>query len=88
MGQIWKPIEEVREYGNQTEFVETNPFGQVSEGKQNIPVNGRQITDDIFEINMLDGTVKKFYVGYSRTHHVMNGFGRMDKKVIFNLVEM
>ena len=26
MGQNWKPIDRVREYGNQTDFVETSEF--------------------------------------------------------------
>ena len=70
------------------EKVETTPFGQVSEVKQSIPVNGRQITDDIFEITMLDGTVKKFYVGNLRIHNFINQSGRNERKMTFNLVEM
>ena len=31
MGQNWKPIDRVREYGNQTDFVETSEF-------QNAPI--------------------------------------------------
>lgn len=54
--------------------------------KKYMPEKAKQISEDIFEVTMLDGTVKKFYRGDVHVHSIY-GCPTVEK-VSFNLIEM